>query len=41
VLDNGVRGFYATWNPNDGDPEPLIRPGDRVYRLESSVTPSR
>ena len=41
ALDNGVRGFYATWNPNGGDPAPLIRPGDRVYRLESSVTPSR
>jgi len=32
-LDNGVRGFYATWQPNGTERELIIRPGDRVFRL--------
>lgn len=32
-LDGGTRGFYATWRPADDRVRPVIRPGDRVYRL--------
>lgn len=41
LLDGGVRGFYATWHRTGewAGPAPVLRPGDRVYRLTYEVDP--